>query len=242
MVALQHLQQQTAQLHQQFLEGQNASQQHYHTLLQQQQRFLDMCMGVPEAPAPSFAPAAFFAPAVMSLPAPATTVARAATPSTHAVPGPETHAPVAAEAPAASAVPRSTPEPPTAAGGAVATPGTDLAKILLDIVSDKTGYPAEVLELKMELDADLGIDSIKRVEILSALQDKLPDAPKVGPDQLGTLGTLQSLLDLIPGEGATPAAAPKPRAGRRRGTSQGPAARRGDRNVGGGGACGGARY
>ena len=210
MVALQHLQQQTAQLHQQFLEGQNASQQHYHTLLQQQQRFLDMCMGVPEAPAPSFAPAAFFAPAVMSLPAPATTVARAATPSTHAVPSPETHAPVAAEAPAASAVPRSTPEPPTAAGGAVATPGTDLAKILLDIVSDKTGYPAEVLELKMELDADLGIDSIKRVEILSALQDKLPDAPKVGPDQLGMLRTLQSLLDLIPGEGATPAAVPKP--------------------------------
>ena len=33
-----------------------------------------------------------------------------------------------------------------------------------------TGYPVEMLELDMTLDNDLGIDSIKRVEILSALQ------------------------------------------------------------------------
>ena len=204
MAALQHLQQQTAQLHQQFLEGQNTSQQHYYSLLQQQQRFLDMCMGVPVAPAPSVAPAVFSAPAVVSLPAPATT------PSTHAAPGPEIHAPVAAEAPGASAVPGNTPEPAAATARPVAASGAYVAKILLDIVSDKTGYPAEVLELKMELDSDLGIDSIKRVEILSALQDELPNAPKVGPDQIGTLRTLQSLLDLIPGEGATPAAAPEP--------------------------------
>ena len=218
MAALQHLQQQTAQLHQQFLEGQNASQQHYHTLLQQQQRFLDMCIGVPVPTAPSVAPAVFAAPAVMSLPAPATT------PSTHAAPGPETHAPVATEAPAASAVLGSAPEPAAAAVAPVAAPGTDVAKILLDIVSDKTGYPAEVLELKMELDADLGIDSIKRVEILSALQDELPNAPKVGPEQFGTLRTLQSLLDLIPGEGATPAAAPEPAVVDEQVTAQPPAA------------------
>ena len=44
------------------------------------------------------------------------------------------------------------------------------------IVAEKTGYPAEMLEPAMRLDADLGIDSIKRVEILSALQEQLPDA------------------------------------------------------------------
>ena len=52
---------------------------------------------------------------------------------------------------------------------------SDLSTILLDVVADKTGYPAEMLNLEMHLDSDLGIDSIKRVEILSALQDKMPN-------------------------------------------------------------------
>ena len=44
-----------------------------------------------------------------------------------------------------------------------------------DIIAEKTGYPREMLELDMALDADLGIDSIKRVEILSALREKSED-------------------------------------------------------------------
>ena len=35
----------------------------------------------------------------------------------------------------------------------------------------------EMLDLDMGLESDLGIDSIKRVEILSALQERLP-APR----------------------------------------------------------------
>ncbi len=46
--------------------------------------------------------------------------------------------------------------------------------VLLEVIAEKTGYPTEMLELDMALDADLGIDSIKRVEILSALQERLP--------------------------------------------------------------------
>ncbi len=34
--------------------------------------------------------------------------------------------------------------------------------------------------MDMDLEADLGIDSIKRVEILGALQEKLPDSPSAG--------------------------------------------------------------
>src|SRR4029079_3347020 len=68
---------------------------------------------------------------------------------------------------------------------------------LLAIVSEKTGYPAEMLEPVMRLDADLGIDSIKRVEILSALQEKLPDAPVVKPEHLGTLHTLREIVSFL---------------------------------------------
>jgi hypothetical protein len=46
---------------------------------------------------------------------------------------------------------------------------------LLAIVSEKTGYPVETLELDMDMEADLGIDSIKRVEILGALQAQFPN-------------------------------------------------------------------
>ena len=197
MVALQRLQQQTAQLHQLFLEGQNSSQQHYHTLLQQYQRFVDMCLGLPAAPAAPGSPAA---------PAP---VARSIATPTHTAPALESPAPVAAApAPVAIEAPSAPPVVAESAPAPVAACEADLAKILLDIVAEKTGYPADVLELGMELEADLGIDSIKRVEILSALQDELPSAPEVGADQLGTLRTLQSLLDLIPGETAVPLPAP----------------------------------
>ena len=42
---------------------------------------------------------------------------------------------------------------------------------MLEVVAEKTGYPVDMLELEMNLDGDLGIDSIKRVEILSAMQE-----------------------------------------------------------------------
>ncbi len=38
-----------------------------------------------------------------------------------------------------------------------------------------------MLELDMRLDTDLGIDSIKRVEILSAVQERLPAPARSAP-------------------------------------------------------------
>jgi len=71
-------------------------------------------------------------------------------------------APSPAEAPAA-------PRPPAAAPPPSAGP-RDVAGELLRIVSERTGYPADMLNPDLNLEADLGIDSIKRVEILSAFQ------------------------------------------------------------------------
>jgi len=68
---------------------------------------------------------------------------------------------------------------------------------LLAIVSEKTGYPAEMLELEMDMEADLGIDSIKRVEILGALQDLHPNLPDVETEVLAELRTLAQILDYM---------------------------------------------
>ena len=78
-----------------------------------------------------------------------------------------------------------------------------VAATLLAVVSEKTGYPAESLDLNLSLDADLGVDSIKRVEILSALQEKLPDAPVVKPEHLGSLHTLRDVAEFLTGAGGT---------------------------------------
>lgn len=56
-----------------------------------------------------------------------------------------------------------------------------------------------MLELDMALDADLGIDSIKRVEILAAIQERLPDAPIVKPEHLGSLNTLRQVAEFLLG-------------------------------------------
>ncbi|WP_102796139.1 type I polyketide synthase [Bowmanella denitrificans] len=44
-----------------------------------------------------------------------------------------------------------------------------LAAELVKIISDKTGYPEDMIGGDMDLEADLGIDSIKRIEIIGAM-------------------------------------------------------------------------
>ena len=72
-----------------------------------------------------------------------------------------------------------------------------LSKTLLEVVSEKTGYPPEMLELDMDLEADLGIDSIKRVEILGALQEEMPDLPQPNLEDLGDLRTLNQIIEYL---------------------------------------------
>ncbi len=73
--------------------------------------------------------------------------------------------------------------------------------VLLDVVASVTGYPAEMLQLDMELDTDLGIDSIKRVEIFAVLQEKFPGSPPIKSDQIGAIRTLRQVVSLL-GSGA----------------------------------------
>ena len=71
----------------------------------------------------------------------------------------------------------------------------DFIRALLEVVSEKTGYLTDMLELNMDMEADLGIDSIKRVEILNGLQEKLPHLPEVNPEELAELRTLEQIVE-----------------------------------------------
>jgi hypothetical protein len=119
-------------------------------------------------------------------------------------------------APAAWTPPAAAPAPkPVAAPVAAAAPSGNaapsaLAVILLEIVSEKTGYPLEMLDLDQQLDADLGIDSIKRVEILSAIQERRSDLPHVRTDQFGALRRLRDVVELLDATAPAVLAAPAP--------------------------------
>ena len=72
-----------------------------------------------------------------------------------------------------------TPTPPAqgqSVGGTAPPDAQQIASRLLAIVSERTGYPPEMLDLDLDLEADLGIDSIKRVEIVGNFQQSVAEA------------------------------------------------------------------
>ena len=78
---------------------------------------------------------------------------------------------------------------------AVSVDTSNLGQTMLNITSEKTGYPVEMLEMDMDMEADLGIDSIKRVEIMGALQEAYPDLPK--PDNLEEISELRTIGQIV---------------------------------------------
>jgi acyl transferase domain-containing protein/NAD(P)H-dependent flavin oxidoreductase YrpB (nitropropane dioxygenase family)/NAD(P)-dependent dehydrogenase (short-subunit alcohol dehydrogenase family) len=76
-----------------------------------------------------------------------------------------------------------------------------LTQILLSIVEDKTGYPKDMLGLDQNMEADLGIDSIKRVEIAAALLKALPQSYRQNLDgdraKLNIQATLNGMVTLL---------------------------------------------
>lgn len=57
-----------------------------------------------------------------------------------------------------------------------------MQRFITEVLVDRTGYPPELLELDAHLESDLGIDSIKQVEVLGALIEAMPSTPS--PDQM----------------------------------------------------------
>jgi NAD(P)-dependent dehydrogenase (short-subunit alcohol dehydrogenase family)/acyl carrier protein len=68
--------------------------------------------------------------------------------------------------------PEVAPAPPQPEPAATSS-GASLHETLLALISKRTGYPPEMLELDQNLEADLGIDSIKRAEIFGGLLENL---------------------------------------------------------------------
>ncbi len=95
----------------------------------------------------------------------------------------------------------------TAAPGAApaeakpALSGAELLKAVQTIVSERTGYPVEMLDPDLDLEADLSIDSIKRIEIVGELAERIGlgglDESAVDEDMVEELASHKSLRGIV---------------------------------------------
>ncbi|MDO8861550.1 SDR family NAD(P)-dependent oxidoreductase [Haliea sp. E1-2-M8] len=88
---------------------------------------------------------------------------------------------IAAHLPSQSSAQAGSPAPadvvsPAAVAMAPGLSRDDLSELVLRLTAERTGYPVEMLALEQDIEAELGIDSIKRVEIVGALTKELPDS------------------------------------------------------------------
>jgi acyl transferase domain-containing protein/NAD(P)H-dependent flavin oxidoreductase YrpB (nitropropane dioxygenase family) len=98
---------------------------------------------------------------------------------------------------------------PTANGAAVtglapdaALPALTPLEALVATVSERTGYPPDMLDPDLDLEADLGVDSIKRIEILGAVRDRLglrlgDETSTALVERLAAVKTLRAMAALL---------------------------------------------
>ena len=100
---------------------------------------------------------------------------------------------------------RPTPLPPTPLNPVVE--GDPVKERVLALVAEKTGYPVDMLDLDLDLEADLGIDTVKQAEVMASIREaygivrddtiKLRDFPTLAR-------VIQFVHDRIPEFQATP--------------------------------------
>jgi malonyl CoA-acyl carrier protein transacylase len=87
---------------------------------------------------------------------------------------------------------------PVAAPPAIATPVSreDVLKTLIDVVAEQSGYAPADLDPEFELEADLGIDTVKQAEVLSELRSRF-SLTQDDQFRLADYPTLDGLADYL---------------------------------------------
>jgi acyl transferase domain-containing protein/NADP-dependent 3-hydroxy acid dehydrogenase YdfG/acyl carrier protein len=117
--------------------------------------------------------------------------------------------------PAAAPEPTSAPEQqPEPASVQLNTP--DVRAAVVAIVSELTGYPTELLDPELDLEADLGVDTVKQAEVFASVRAKfdierdetlkLRDFPTLNH----VIGWIESKLDTTPEPTSAPEQQPEP--------------------------------
>ena len=105
------------------------------------------------------------------------------------------------------------PSAPAPAAVAAQAPSDDSIKDkVLEIVAEKTGYPKDMLDLDLDLEADLGVDTVKQAEMFAAIRAayNIPRDPNL---KLRDFPTLTHVIKFARDRAGLAAAAPEEEAG-----------------------------
>ncbi len=147
-------------------------------------------------------------PSVPSPPSPAALTAPDPLVVTPLIPAPEQHhAPVA--------VPELPTSPPAPATPVDVLP-VDILGVVIAEIAGRTGYPPDMIDADLDLEADLSVDSIKRTEIVGSLVESLGLSAQVDGELMESLGSrrtagaIAEILRGVTSAGPAPAASAAP--------------------------------
>ena len=114
----------------------------------------------------------------------------------------------AAAANSESAAPAAAPTPATATQSTTTGSSPEITAVVLNMVSEKTGYPVEMLDIELDLEADLGVDTVKQAELFRSIREHY-GIPRREDLRLSDYNTLAKVVQFV--VDAQTEAAPSPK-------------------------------
>ena len=75
--------------------------------------------------------------------------------------------------------------------------GTEAVReTILDLLAAKTGYPADMLDTGLDLEADLGIDTVKQAEFISEVRERF-DIPRIEGLKIADFPTIEHIITFV---------------------------------------------
>ncbi len=102
---------------------------------------------------------------------------------------------------------------PVAVASRPAVSTVDFRGTVLAVISERTGYPVDLLDVDLDLEADLSIDSIKRAEVAGEVAARLGLAAggeRSALEELVKARSVRSMVDWLSGNAGAPSPAPVP--------------------------------
>ena len=85
----------------------------------------------------------------------------------------QTEAPAPAKQPTTAVEAKTEPTPAAAKSAPIVAADSDeIRKVVLEVVVEHTGYPADFVEFDQDLEGELGIDTVKQAEIMADIRGK----------------------------------------------------------------------
>ncbi|MEW5801872.1 MAG: beta-ketoacyl synthase N-terminal-like domain-containing protein [bacterium] len=96
-----------------------------------------------------------------------------------------------------SSTPKTDEQPQYGQASANAMTEGELTRIMLELISEKTGYPIEMIDVNLDMESDLGIDSIKRVEIIGSFRSQYAQLEEDDIEAISSLKTIRQIIDFL---------------------------------------------